>query len=163
MCLDISGRLINITSSYLIHVTVLKKGERRRHHEGLPGGLENWRSSKISIVCLQVSNSHGLRCILPLLLGLVAISGLGALITCLASRFTLMTRLVVTLAMITRLAFHNKAAALDHLHSLLLTASLLLFGLAILQVLTVLTIRQPYSQHQLRMHNLLFSSDLKSK
>ena len=92
-----------------------------------------------SIVCLQVSNSHGLRCILPLLLGLVAISGLGALITCLASRFTMMTRLVVTLAMMTRLAFHNKAAALEHLHSLLLTASLLLFGLAILQVLTVLT------------------------
>jgi len=65
----------------------------------------------------QVSNSHGLRCMLPLLLGLVAISGLGALITCLASR----------------LAFHNKAAILEHLHSLLLTASLLLLGLAILQ------------------------------
>ena len=36
-----------------------------------------------------------------------------------------------------RLAFHNKAATLEHLHSLLLTASLLLLGLAILQVLDV--------------------------
>ena len=91
----------------------------------------------IFIVCLQVSNTRGLRCILPLLLGIVAVSGLGALITCLASRFTMMARLVMTLTMVNRLAFHNKAATLEHLHSLLLTASLLLLGLAILQVLDV--------------------------
>ena len=129
------------------------KGERKRQYEGLPGQLVNCGSAMIYYVCLQVSNSHGLRCMLPLLLGLVAISGLGALITCLASRFTMMMmRLMVMLTMMMmilmvrlkmvmiRLAFHNKAAILEHLHSLLLTASLLLLGLAILQVLIVLNV-----------------------
>ena len=48
---------------------------------------------------------------LPLLLGLVAISGLGALITCLASRFTMMmkTLMVMFAMMVTRVAFHNNA------------------------------------------------------
>ena len=102
-----------------------------------------WVSEQIFTICLQVSNSHGLRCMLPLLLGLVAVSGLGALITCLASRFTIMTRLAVKLTMVlTRLAFHTKATALEHLHSLLLTASILLLGLAILQVSTIVIIRQ---------------------
>ena len=102
-----------------------------------------WVSEQIFTICLQVSNSHGLRCVLPLLLGLVAVSGLGALITCLASRFTIMTRLAVMLRMVlTRLAFHTKATALEHLHSLLLTASILLLGLAILQVSTIVIIRQ---------------------
>ena len=99
--------------------------------------------------CFQVSNSHGLRCMLPLLLGLVAISGLGAIITCLASRLArrlrmLMLRMALTswlalmlmLMLLSRLAFHSRAATLEHLHSLLCTASLLLVGLAILQVST---------------------------
>ena len=96
--MDLSGWLIK--SSYF---TVLKEGERKRRYEGLPGRLANWRLSQqkemIFIVCLQVSNTRGLRCILPLLLGIVAVSGLGALITCLASRFTMMARLLVTLTM----------------------------------------------------------------
>ena len=103
-----------------------------------------WVSEQIFTICLQVSNSHGLRCVLPLLLGLVAVSGLGALITCLASRFTIMTRsaVMLTTMVLTRLAFHTKATALEHLHSLLLTASILLLGLAILQVSTIVIIRQ---------------------
>ena len=81
---------------------------------------------------------------LPLLLGLVSITGLGALLTCLAARFDLLTTIMViiviiviivrTVTMVTRLAFYSNAATLEHLHSLLLTTSLLLFGLGILQV-----------------------------
>ena len=42
--------------------------------------------------------------------------------------------IVRTVTMVTRLAFYSNAATLEHLHSLLLTTSLLLFGLGILQV-----------------------------
>ena len=42
--------------------------------------------------------------------------------------------IVRTMTMVTRLAFYSNAATLEHLHSLLLTTSLLLFGLGILQV-----------------------------
>ena len=67
----------------------------------------------------------------------------------------MMTMLTVT----TRLAFHNKAAILEHLHSLLLTASLLFLGLAILQVST-LAIKQSWLFHSQLLATLHLIFDL---
>ena len=71
-----------------------------------------------------------------------------------------------TVTMVTRLAFYSNAATLEHLHSLLLTTSLLLFGLGILQVYLVLSGNIECSQNpkkdSLHWSLILFSTDYRA-